>query len=111
MEPPGPIPNPEVKRRSADDSGTIGPVKVGRCQSNARPQPLVEGGHFFCPDLTKNLRGNAFGMGDNAYGLWLMAYGLWHSVRARRAPYYLIELVVGTLLSWQECVRPLWTKP
>jgi hypothetical protein len=32
VEPPGPIPNPEVKRLSADDSGTIGPVKVGRRQ-------------------------------------------------------------------------------
>ena len=32
VEPPGPIPNPEVKRRSADGSGTIGPVRVGRRQ-------------------------------------------------------------------------------
>ncbi len=31
-EPPGPIPNPEVKLLSADGSGTIGPVRVGRRQ-------------------------------------------------------------------------------
>ena len=36
VEPPGPIPNPEVKRRSADGSGTIGPVRVGRRQVIAR---------------------------------------------------------------------------
>ena len=32
VEPPGPIPNPEVKRHSANGSGTIGPVRVGRRQ-------------------------------------------------------------------------------
>jgi hypothetical protein len=32
MEPPGSIPNPEVKRSCADGSWTIGPVRVGRCQ-------------------------------------------------------------------------------
>ena len=37
VEPPGPIPNPEVKRPSADDSGTTGPVKVGRRQVYAPP--------------------------------------------------------------------------
>ena len=31
-EPPGPIPNPEVKLLCADGSGTIGPVRVGRRQ-------------------------------------------------------------------------------
>ena len=36
VEPPGPIPNPEVKRRSADGSGTTGPVRVGRRQVYAR---------------------------------------------------------------------------
>jgi hypothetical protein len=36
VEPPGPIPNPEVKRLSADGSGTTGPVRVGRRQVNAR---------------------------------------------------------------------------
>ena len=35
-EPPGPIPNPEVKRRSADGSGATGPVRVGRRQVSAR---------------------------------------------------------------------------
>ncbi len=28
--PPGPVPNPEVKRCSADGSRTIGPARVGR---------------------------------------------------------------------------------
>ena len=32
MEPPGPVPNPEVKHFSADGSWTIGPVRVGRRQ-------------------------------------------------------------------------------
>ena len=36
VEPPGPIPNPEVKRRSADGSETIGLVRVGRRQVYAR---------------------------------------------------------------------------
>ena len=36
VEPPGPIPNPEVKRRSANGSETIGLVRVGRRQVYAR---------------------------------------------------------------------------
>jgi hypothetical protein len=36
VEPPGPIPNPEVKRRSADGSETTGLVRVGRRQVYAR---------------------------------------------------------------------------
>ncbi len=36
VEPPGPIPNPEVKHCCADGSGAIGPVRVGRCQVYAR---------------------------------------------------------------------------
>ncbi len=32
VEPPGPIPNPEVKRCSANGSETIGLVRVGRRQ-------------------------------------------------------------------------------
>ena len=32
VEPPGPIPNPEVKRFSANGSETIGLVRVGRRQ-------------------------------------------------------------------------------
>ena len=38
VEPPGPIPNPEVKRRSANGSETIGLVRVGRRQVYARLQ-------------------------------------------------------------------------
>ena len=46
VEPPGPIPNPEVKRCSADGSGTIGPVRVGRRQVYARLQAIGVG--LFC---------------------------------------------------------------
>ena len=47
VEPPGPIPNPEVKRRSANGSGTIGPVRVGRRQVFARLQLTLGPGSFF----------------------------------------------------------------
>ena len=43
VEPPGPIPNPEVKRRSADGSETIGLVRVGRRQVYARLQAIGAG--------------------------------------------------------------------
>ena len=46
MEPPGPIPNPEVKRRSADGSETIGLVRVGRRQVYARLQAIGAGLFF-----------------------------------------------------------------
>ena len=36
VEPPGPIPNPEVKRFSANGSETIGLVRVGRRQVYAQ---------------------------------------------------------------------------
>ena len=49
VEPPGPIPNPEVKRRSADGSWTIGPARVGRRQVYARPQQTLGPGSFFAP--------------------------------------------------------------
>ena len=49
VEPPGPIPNPEVKRRSANGSGTKGPVRVGRRQVYARLQ-AIGAGLFFCSD-------------------------------------------------------------
>jgi hypothetical protein len=39
VEPPGPIPNPEVKRPSANGSETTGLVRVGRRQVNA---PIME---------------------------------------------------------------------
>lgn len=48
-EPPGPIPNPEVKRRSADGSGAIGPVRVGRRQVFARPCLSRQGRALFLP--------------------------------------------------------------
>ena len=48
VEPPGPIPNPEVKRRSANGSETIGLVRVGRRQVYARLQE-IGAGLFFCP--------------------------------------------------------------
>lgn len=46
MEPPGPIPNPEVKRRSADGSETIGLVRVGRRQVFAPPFRKKRRGSF-----------------------------------------------------------------
>lgn len=51
VEPPGPIPNPEVKRCCADGSGAIGPVRVGRRQVYAR-HPLHRGCRAFsCPGV------------------------------------------------------------
>jgi hypothetical protein len=49
VEPPGPIPNPEVKRCSANGSETIGLVRVGRRQVYARLQVRnhSEPGSFF----------------------------------------------------------------
>ncbi len=49
VEPPGPIPNPEVKRCCADGSGAIGPVRVGRCQVYARFFPDGRNRAFFVP--------------------------------------------------------------
>ena len=46
VEPPGPIPNPEVKRLSANGSGTTGPVRVGRRQVYA-PSMVTWTGLFF----------------------------------------------------------------
>ena len=46
VEPPGPIPNPEVKRRSANGSETIGLVRVGRRQVYARPRAIGAGLFF-----------------------------------------------------------------
>ena len=51
VEPPGPIPNPEVKRCSADGIGTTGPVRVGRRQVFARhPQQCGCRALFLCPE-------------------------------------------------------------
>ena len=63
VEPPGPIPNPEVKRRSADGSGTTGPVRVGRRQVYAPFIRENERGFFLHPqraetDGTKPRLGN-----------------------------------------------------
>ena len=46
MEPPGPIPNPEVKRCRADGSWAKGPARVGRCQVFARLLRKKEPGFF-----------------------------------------------------------------
>ena len=58
VEPPGPIPNPEVKRRSADGSGTIGPVRVGRRQVIARFQRKLGPGTFFAFEEGRASRAN-----------------------------------------------------
>ena len=50
VEPPGPIPNPEVKRRSADGSGATGLARVGRCQVFARHLREKVPGTFFVSD-------------------------------------------------------------
>jgi hypothetical protein len=47
VEPPGPIPNPEVKRCSANGSETIGLVRVGRRQVYARLQAIGAGLFFW----------------------------------------------------------------
>ncbi len=50
MEPPGPVPNPEVKHFSADGSWAIGPVRVGRRQFICPLQANACSGLFLCPD-------------------------------------------------------------
>ena len=64
VEPPGPIPNPEVKRCSADGIGTTGPVRVGRRQVFARhPQQcgcralFLAGSRDFKSDCPPRYRG------------------------------------------------------
>ncbi len=49
MEPPGPVPNPEVKHFSADGSWAIGPVRVGRRQVICPVLASAEIGLFFVP--------------------------------------------------------------
>ena len=51
VEPPGPIPNPEVKRHSANGSGTIGPVRVGRRQVYARHFENIQSAGLFFYDV------------------------------------------------------------
>ena len=46
VEPPGPIPNPEVKHTSADGSRTIGPARVGRRQVIIRLSFLIKAEAF-----------------------------------------------------------------
>lgn len=50
VEPPGPVPNPEVKHPCADGSWTIGPVRVGRCQVICPHSANAECGLFLCPN-------------------------------------------------------------
>jgi hypothetical protein len=65
VEPPGPIPNPEVKRLSANGSGTIGPVRVGRRQVYA-PSMVTWTGLFFAHDRAFPLRFHIHGIEDAA---------------------------------------------
>lgn len=46
--PPGPIPNPEVKRDIADGSVSKGRARVGRCQSLTAPWRYSSRGGFLC---------------------------------------------------------------
>ncbi len=50
VEPPGPVPNPEVKHFSADGSWAIGPVRVGRRQFICPLLANAGSGLFLCPD-------------------------------------------------------------
>lgn len=68
-EPPGSIPNPEVKRFSADGSVAIGHVRVGRCQVKQINRP-VRRAVFLCPDFPVGSR--RVGGGDrSAYRVML----------------------------------------
>ena len=49
LAPPGPIPNPEVKRRCADGSVAIGHARVGRRQNLIVPVSEQGDGDFFLP--------------------------------------------------------------
>lgn len=62
-EPPGSIPNPEVKRFSADGSVAIGHVRVGRCQVKQINRP-VRRAVFLCPDFPVGRRQG--GVGDRS---------------------------------------------
>ena len=63
VEPPGPIPNPEVKRYCADGSGAIGPVRVSRCQFFMPPVELTLNRRLF---LCRVLMGLAKPRADKA---------------------------------------------
>ena len=52
VEPPGPVPNPEVKHFSADGSWTIGPVRVGRRQVICPVLASAKIGLFLCSKTT-----------------------------------------------------------
>ena len=56
MEPPVPIPNTEVKRRSADGSVELVYARVGRCQYFPPLHPVYrrEGGFFVPTDARKS---------------------------------------------------------
>ena len=45
--PPDPMPNSEVKRRSADGSVGSPHVRVGNCQASNKKNPVPEGAGFF----------------------------------------------------------------
>ena len=51
VEPPGPVPNPEVKHFSADGSWAIGPVRVGRRQVICPLQANACSGLFLCQNF------------------------------------------------------------
>ena len=56
MEPPGPVPNPEVKHFSADGSWAIGPVRVGRRQVICPLLANAGSGLFFVPGYSESRR-------------------------------------------------------
>lgn len=85
VEPPGPIPNPEVKRLSANGSGTIGPVRVGRRQVFARIQLALGPGSFFARMLRYTARSVETTSRSGDIGSPLRMESAWR--RELRAPY------------------------
>ena len=53
MVPPDPMPNSEVKRRSADGSVGSPHVRVGNCQASIKKNPVPEGAGFFALRVLK----------------------------------------------------------
>jgi hypothetical protein len=71
VEPPGPVPNPEVKHFSADGSWAIGPVRVGRRQVIC-PLLANAGSGLFCAQMPESASG-----AEGKRGVWSVECGVW----------------------------------
>jgi hypothetical protein len=69
VAPPGPIPNPEVKRCSANGSVVKGYVRVGRCQVISKTGPEMGRFFAFIRESATAMRGNSTQLGDNGASL------------------------------------------